>query len=80
MNAKTFGNRSPCADRTVLTTALYPAIEQAIAPPSPPAAAGYTHPTETVEKDGSLLVSFRASRHLEMCWYLYSRGRSVEVL
>lgn len=40
------------------------------------------HPTQTVEteKDGSLLVRFRASGHLEMCWHLYSWGKSVEVL
>lgn len=40
------------------------------------------HPTQTVEEeaDGSLLVRFRASGHLEMCWHLYSWGRSVEVL
>ena len=40
------------------------------------------HPIQTVEeeKDGSLLVRFRASGHLEMCWHLYSWGRSVEVL
>lgn len=40
------------------------------------------HPTQTVEEeaDGSLLVRFRASGHLEMCWHLYSWGASVEVL
>lgn len=40
------------------------------------------HPTQTVEqeKDGSLLVRFFASGHLEMCWHLYTWGRSVEVL
>lgn len=40
------------------------------------------HPTQTVEEepDGSLLVRFRASGHLEMCWHLYSWGREVEVL
>lgn len=40
------------------------------------------HPTQMVEeeKDGSLLVRFRASGHLEMCWHLYSWGKSVEVL
>lgn len=40
------------------------------------------HPTQTVEEepDGSLLVRIRASGHLEMCWHLYSWGRSVEVL
>jgi len=40
------------------------------------------HPTQVVEEepDGSLLVRFRASGHLEMCWHLYSWGTSVEVL
>lgn len=40
------------------------------------------HPTQTVaeEANGSLLVRFRASGHLEMCWHLYSWGKSVEVL
>lgn len=40
------------------------------------------HPTQSVEEepDGSLLVRFHASGHLEMCWHLYSWGRSVEVL
>ncbi|WP_213981563.1 WYL domain-containing protein [Sphingomonas sp. dw_22] len=40
------------------------------------------HPTQTVEeeKDGSLLVRFRASGYLEMCWHLYTWGKSVEVL
>lgn len=40
------------------------------------------HPTQTVEeeRDGSLLVRFRASGLLEMCWHLYSWGTSVEVL
>lgn len=40
------------------------------------------HPTQTVEEepDGSLLVRFRASGHLEMCWHLYAWGTSVEVL
>ncbi len=40
------------------------------------------HPTQTIEEepDGSLLVRFKASGHLEMCWHLYSWGKSVEVL
>ncbi|MBU6267639.1 MAG: WYL domain-containing protein [Sphingomonadales bacterium] len=40
------------------------------------------HPAQVVEEeaDGSLLVRFRASGHLEMCWHLYSWGNSVEVL
>lgn len=40
------------------------------------------HPTQSVEEesDGSLLVRFQASGHLEMCWHLYSWGKSVEVL
>jgi len=40
------------------------------------------HPNQTVEEeaDGSLLIRFRASGHLEMCWHLYAWGKSVEVL
>lgn len=40
------------------------------------------HPTQQTEDepDGSLLVRFRASGHLEMCWHLYAWGTSVEVL
>ncbi|RNC97006.1 MAG: WYL domain-containing protein [Oricola sp.] len=40
------------------------------------------HPTQTIEEesDGSLLVRFEASGHLEMCWHLYSWGKSVEVI
>lgn len=40
------------------------------------------HPTQTVEeeKGGSLLVRFMASGYLEMCWHLYTWGKSVEVL
>jgi predicted DNA-binding transcriptional regulator YafY len=40
------------------------------------------HPTQQMEvlKDGSLLVQFEASGHLEMCWHLYSWGNSVEVV
>lgn len=40
------------------------------------------HPTQVVEDepDGSLLVRFRASGLLEMCWHLYSWGDKVEVL
>ncbi len=40
------------------------------------------HPTQTTEEldDGSLLVRFQASGHLEMCWHLYSWGDAVEVL
>jgi predicted DNA-binding transcriptional regulator YafY len=40
------------------------------------------HPSQTSEtlNDGSLVVRFRASGHLEMAWHLYSWGRSVEVL
>jgi predicted DNA-binding transcriptional regulator YafY len=40
------------------------------------------HPTQTTEEetDGSLLVRFKASGHLEMCWHLYQWGKSVEVL
>lgn len=40
------------------------------------------HPSQETadEADGSLLVRFRASGHLEMCWHLYGWGDSVEVL
>jgi predicted DNA-binding transcriptional regulator YafY len=40
------------------------------------------HPTQATEEeaDGSLVVRFQASGHLEMTWHLYSWGDSVEVL
>ena len=40
------------------------------------------HPTQVLEEepDGSLLVRFRASGLLEMCWHLYSWGTAVEVV
>ncbi|WCT72595.1 WYL domain-containing protein [Sphingomonas naphthae] len=40
------------------------------------------HPKQTTEEldDGSLIVRFEASGHLEMTWHLYSWGDSVEVL
>lgn len=40
------------------------------------------HPSQTLceEPDGSLVVRFKASGHLEMCWHLYSWGDAVEVL
>jgi len=40
------------------------------------------HPTQTHEEldDGSLVVRFQASGHLEMCWHLYSWGDAVEVV
>ncbi len=40
------------------------------------------HPSQQVEDapDGSLIVRFRASGHLEMCWHLYAWGDQVEVL
>jgi predicted DNA-binding transcriptional regulator YafY len=40
------------------------------------------HPTQITEEDtdGSLLVRFKASGHLEMCWHLYQWGTSVEVV
>jgi predicted DNA-binding transcriptional regulator YafY len=40
------------------------------------------HPSQTSEitDDGSLIVRFHASGHLEMAWHLYSWGDSVEVL
>jgi predicted DNA-binding transcriptional regulator YafY len=40
------------------------------------------HPTQVLEDqpDGSLIVRFSASGHLEMCWHLYMWGNQVEVL
>jgi predicted DNA-binding transcriptional regulator YafY len=40
------------------------------------------HPEQILEdqEDGSLIVRFRASGHLEMCWHLYAWGDKVEVL
>jgi predicted DNA-binding transcriptional regulator YafY len=40
------------------------------------------HPTQQLEEeaDGSLVVRFRASGQLEMCWHLYAWGDQVEVL
>lgn len=40
------------------------------------------HPDQVLEDqpDGSLLVRFSASGHLEMCWHLYMWGDKVEVI
>lgn len=40
------------------------------------------HPDQILEDggDGSLIVRFRASGHLEMCWHLYTWGDKVEVI
>jgi predicted DNA-binding transcriptional regulator YafY len=40
------------------------------------------HPSQVLEDqpDGSLIVRFSASGHLEMCWHLYLWGDQVEVL
>lgn len=40
------------------------------------------HPSQQVQEqpDGSLLVRFKASGHLEMAWHLYMWGSEVEVL
>ena len=40
------------------------------------------HPDQKIQhlKDGSLKVSFKAGGALEMCWYLFSWGKDVEVL
>jgi predicted DNA-binding transcriptional regulator YafY len=40
------------------------------------------HPAQVMEDqpDGSLIVRFSASGHLEMCWHLYVWGDQVEVL
>lgn len=53
------------------------------APRAVPRAEGFLfHPGQVVEKDrdGSLVVRFRASGLLEMCWHLYMWGDAVEVL
>jgi predicted DNA-binding transcriptional regulator YafY len=40
------------------------------------------HPRQTSERleDGSLVIRFAASGHLEMAWHLYAWGTSIEVL
>ena len=40
------------------------------------------HPSQEIEHlaDGSMLVRFKASGHLEMSWHLYAWGDSVEVI
>jgi predicted DNA-binding transcriptional regulator YafY len=40
------------------------------------------HPSQVMEDqpDGSLIVRFSASGHLEMAWHLYLWGQDVEVL
>jgi predicted DNA-binding transcriptional regulator YafY len=40
------------------------------------------HPAQQLEEleDGSILIRFQASGHLEMCWHLYAWGDGVEVL
>lgn len=46
-------------------------------------ASGYLfHPSQTAQRehDGSLMVRFRASGLLEMCWHLYMWGDAVEVV
>ncbi|NLS25315.1 hypothetical protein S2M10_02790 [Sphingomonas sp. S2M10] len=53
------------------------------APHAASRAAGFQfHPAQTVESesDGALIVRFRASGLLEMCWHLYMWGDAVEVL
>lgn len=53
------------------------------APKAVPRAEGFLfHPNQTSarEKDGSLIVRFRAAGLLEMCWHLYMWGDAVEVL
>lgn len=49
---------------------------------APHAARFRFHPLQTSEilEDGSLVVRFSASGHLEMCWHLYAWGDQVEVL
>ena len=40
------------------------------------------HPSQTMQrqKDGSVIVAFRAGGLLEMCWHLYTWGVNVEVV
>jgi predicted DNA-binding transcriptional regulator YafY len=40
------------------------------------------HPDQKLEpqKDGSLIVKFKAGGQLEMCWHLFAWGKDVEVL
>ena len=40
------------------------------------------HPSQSIEKqrDGSVIVRFRAGGLMEMCWHLYTWGANVEVL
>ena len=40
------------------------------------------HPTQQVQDqdDGSVIVRFEASGHLEMCWHLYCWGTAVEII
>ncbi len=40
------------------------------------------HPDQTLEdeKDGSVLIKFRAGGALEMCWHLFAWGEDVEVI
>jgi predicted DNA-binding transcriptional regulator YafY len=49
---------------------------------APHARAFLFHPKQVLEDlpDGSLIVRFNASGHLEMCWHLYMWGDQVEVL
>ena len=52
-------------------------------PKATPHARGFEfHPTQVMEDqpDGSLIVRFSASGHLEMAWHLYLWGHDVEVL
>ncbi len=53
------------------------------APHAAERAAGYQfHPEQSSEllDDGSLMVRFNASGHVEMCWHLYAWGDAVEVI
>lgn len=49
---------------------------------APHAARFQFHPDQVTQMlgDGSLIVRFHASGHLEMCWHLYAWGDQVEVL
>lgn len=63
--------------------AEYGEVVWRFAPVAAERARGYVfHPDQRLEDqpDGSLIVRFSASGHLEMCWHLYTWGDKVEVL
>lgn len=61
----------------------YEEVVWKFSPTAAESAASYSfHPDQILEpqEDGSLIVRFHASGHLEMCWFLYSWGKHVEVI